>query len=161
MKAHLKGFWTGINFGLTSGVITTLGLMVGLHSGTHSTIAVIGGILTIAVADAMSDAFGVHVSKEAEHDTSDHEVWAATITTFVAKFTMAMTFVVPVLLFELLAAILISLAWGLLVITLLSLRLARTKNLRPGPIILEHIGITLAVVAAAHFVGVAVARVFG
>ena len=26
---------TGISFGLTSGVITTLGLMVGLHSGTH------------------------------------------------------------------------------------------------------------------------------
>jgi vacuolar iron transporter family protein len=161
MKAHLKGFWTGINFGLTSGVITTLGLMVGLHSGTHSTVAVIGGILTIAVADAMSDAFGVHVSKEAEHDISDHEVWTATISTFVAKFSMAMTFAVPVLLFELLTAIFVSLVWGLIVITLLSFRLARTKNLRPGPIILEHIGITLAVVTAAHFVGVWVARVFG
>ena len=32
MKESLK---TGISFGLTSGVITTLGLMVGLHSGTH------------------------------------------------------------------------------------------------------------------------------
>ena len=27
---------TGLSFGLTSGVITTLGLMVGLHAGTHS-----------------------------------------------------------------------------------------------------------------------------
>ena len=56
MKESLK---TGITFGLTSGVITTLGLMVGLHSGTGSRIAVIGGILTIAVADAFSDALGI------------------------------------------------------------------------------------------------------
>ncbi|MFB6357478.1 MAG: hypothetical protein ABEJ96_00270, partial [Thiohalorhabdaceae bacterium] len=54
----------GLNFGMTSGVITTLGLMVGLHSGTRSALAVIGGILTIAVADSLSDAMGVHVSKE-------------------------------------------------------------------------------------------------
>jgi hypothetical protein len=49
----------GVSFGLTSGVITTLGLIVGLHSGTHSKIAVISGIPTIAIADAMSDALGM------------------------------------------------------------------------------------------------------
>ena len=32
----------GFNFGLTSGIITTLGLMVGLHSGTHLKLVVIG-----------------------------------------------------------------------------------------------------------------------
>ena len=47
MKASWK---TGLSFGLTSGVITTLGLMVGLHSGTHSRAVVIGGILTIAMS---------------------------------------------------------------------------------------------------------------
>ena len=41
----------GLSFGITSGIITTLGLMVGLHSGTHSKVTVIGGILTIAIAD--------------------------------------------------------------------------------------------------------------
>jgi hypothetical protein len=56
----------GVSFGLTSGVITTLGLIVGLHSGTHSKIAVISGILTIAIADAMSDALGMHISEESE-----------------------------------------------------------------------------------------------
>ena len=45
----------GLSFGLTSGVITTLGLIVGLASGTESKLAVIGGIITIAVADALSD----------------------------------------------------------------------------------------------------------
>ncbi|MBH0196170.1 MAG: hypothetical protein HP494_11385, partial [Nitrospira sp.] len=64
MKASWK---TGLSFGLTSGVITTLGLMVGLHSGTHSRAIVIGGILTIAIADAMSDALGIHVSEESNN----------------------------------------------------------------------------------------------
>ena len=59
-------FRVGMSFGLTSGIITTLGLIVGLHSGTHSKLAVIGGILTIAMADAFSDALGIHVSEESE-----------------------------------------------------------------------------------------------
>ena len=32
----MKEQWkAGVSFGLTSGAITTMGLMVGLHSGTH------------------------------------------------------------------------------------------------------------------------------
>ena len=33
---------SGFSFGLTSGVITTIGLMIGLYSGTNSKLAVIG-----------------------------------------------------------------------------------------------------------------------
>ena len=42
----------GLGFGLNSGVITTLGMMVGLSASTQSRIAVIGGIIAIAIADA-------------------------------------------------------------------------------------------------------------
>ncbi len=59
LKHSLK---IGFSFGLASGIITTLGLIVGLHSGTHSKKVVIGGILTIAIADAFSDALGIHLS---------------------------------------------------------------------------------------------------
>ena len=53
MKASLK---TGLSFGLTSCVTTTLGLMVGsIQALTHEPF-VIGGIVTLAIADAMSDA---------------------------------------------------------------------------------------------------------
>ena len=52
MKHSLK---TGLSFGLTSEIITTLGLMVGLNSSTHSDLVVIGGILTIAIADGFLD----------------------------------------------------------------------------------------------------------
>jgi len=71
MKHSLK---TGFSFGLTSGIITTLGLMMGLHSGTHSKTVVIGGILTIAIADAFSDALGIHISEESEGKYSPKEI---------------------------------------------------------------------------------------
>ena len=74
MKDSLR---TGISFGLTSAVITTLGLMVGLHAGTHSKIVVLAGILTIAIADAFSDALGIHVSKEAENKHTIKQIWGS------------------------------------------------------------------------------------
>lgn len=72
MKHSLK---IGFSFGLTSGIITTLGLMVGLHSGTHSKLVVIGGVLIIAIADAFSDALGIHVSEESENKHVTKEIW--------------------------------------------------------------------------------------
>ena len=110
----------GINFGLTSGVITTLGLMVGLHSGTKSKLAVLGGILTIAIADAFSDGLGIHVSEEAEHKHTEKEIWESTVATFFSKFSFALTFIIPVLLFELTIAIWVSIIWGLSMLSILS-----------------------------------------
>ncbi|MBU0527026.1 hypothetical protein KKE92_00970, partial [Candidatus Micrarchaeota archaeon] len=76
---------TGIAFGLTSAIITTLGLMVGLDSTTHSKVVVLGGILMIAVGDALSDSLGIHISEESKK-TDGKSVWEATLSTFAAKF---------------------------------------------------------------------------
>ncbi|MBU7037341.1 MAG: hypothetical protein HXS52_05380 [Theionarchaea archaeon] len=144
---------TGLSFGLTSGIITTLGLMVGLHSGTGSEAAVIGGILTIAIADAFSDALGIHMSEETEGDHTSLEIWEATVSTFTFKFLFASTFVVPVLLLELSTAVEVSVAYGLLLLTLLNFRLARNQKISPLKPIVEHLTIALVVVVLTHFVG--------
>lgn len=96
-----KSIKTGLSFGFTSGIITTLGLIVGLHSGTHLKIAVIGGILTIAIADSFSDALGIHTAEESEGVHSDKEIWVSTITTFLSKLIFTLSFMVPVLIFNL------------------------------------------------------------
>ena len=144
---------TGITFGLTSAVITTLGLMVGLHSGTHSKIVVLAGILTIAIADAFSDALGIHISKEAENTHTTKQIWAATISTFLTKFLFAMTFVVPVLLFTLSTAIVMSLIWGLSILTILSYLIAKSQYKLPWKIIGEHLMIAIVVIGITHWVG--------
>ena len=137
-----------------------MGLIVGLHSGTRSTLAVIGGIITIAVADAMSDALGIHISKEAENVLAKKEIWLATAATFLTKFAMAGTFMLPILLLPLTTAIIVSVAWGLLVLTFLSFMLARSQGISPLQVIAEHVGIALLVVIITHFIGDWIAQAF-
>ena len=150
----MKDSWkTGISFGLTSGVITTLGLMVGLHSGTHSRAIVIGGILTIAIADAMSDALGMHIAEESKNNGVVSEIWESTIATFVAKFVIALTFVVPVLLLPLEQAMAVSVAWGLALLAGLSYFLALAQQIPAWKVIAEHVVIGVSVIAITHFVG--------
>ena len=143
----------GISFGLTSAVITTLGLMVGLHSGTHSRIVVLAGILTIAIADAFSDALGIHVSEEADKTNTAKQIWGATVVTFLTKFLVAMTFVVPVLLLSLSTAIVVNLIWGMSILSVLSYIIAKSQGEPPWKIVGEHLLIAIVVIAVTHWVG--------
>lgn len=108
MKTSLK---IGMNFGITSGVITTLGLLVGLATGSEMKTVVIAGILTIAIADSLSDALGIHISQESDKKNSQKQVWESTIATFLTKFIFACTFIIPVLIFSLFWATIISCLW--------------------------------------------------
>ena len=103
-----RAFRSGFSFGLTSGTITTLGLIVGLHASTDTRIVVIGGILTIAVVDAFSDSVGMHMAQEAQNYITHKLVWMSTIFTFLFKFIFSSIFIIPVLIFDLHKAILIS-----------------------------------------------------
>lgn len=143
----------GFSFGLTSGIITTLGIIVGLHSSTHSTLVVIGGILVIAIADALSDALGIHISEESEIKHSTKEIWESTISTFLSKFVFALTFIILFLLFQLSTAIIASVIWGLSLITMFSLYLAKQQNLKPYKVVLEHLVISIMVVVITHYIG--------
>ena len=158
MKHSLK---VGFSFGLTSGIITTLGLIVGLSSGTSSKLAVIGGILTIAIADASSDALGIHISEESENKHTTREIWESTLSTFICKFTIALTFLVPVLLLELTSAIVVSIVWGLSLLCIFSFDNAKNGKITPWKVVLEHLTIGLMVILVAHFVGNWIALTFG
>jgi len=143
----------GFSFGLTSGIITTLGLMVGLHSGTHSKLVVIGGVLTIAIADAFSDALGIHISEESENKHTTKEIWESTIATFLSKFVFALTFIIPVLLFQLSTAIIVSAVWGLSLLGLFSFYIAKEQKVKPWKVVIEHLVIALVVIIITHYVG--------
>jgi VIT1/CCC1 family predicted Fe2+/Mn2+ transporter len=154
MKDTIK---TGLCFGLTSAIITTLGLIVGLHSFSGSKMVVIGGIFTIAIADAFSDALGIHVSEEAENVHNTREVWEATVTTFLTKFCFALTFMVPVLVVDLSTAILISVGYGLIMLSILSYTINKKEKWK---VIVEHITIALIVVIITHYIGDWIAESF-
>jgi VIT1/CCC1 family predicted Fe2+/Mn2+ transporter len=149
---------TGLSFGLTSATITTLGLMVGLHAGTNSKLVVIGGILIIAIADAFSDALGIHISEESENKHTALEIWEATIATFLAKFIFASTFIIALFLLPLTTAIYVNIVYGLVLLGIFSFYLARGQGERPWKVIGEHLLIALVVVIITHYVGDAVRK---
>lgn len=148
-----QSFKTGFGFGSTSGVITTLGLIVGLHSGTNSETAVLGGILIIAITDALSDAFGIHLSEELNKKNTKREVWESTISTFFSKFLVAFTFIIPVLFLPLFQAIIVSVLWGLVLISFLSFYIAKQQKENSQKVVLEHLSIAIFVVIMAHYLG--------
>jgi len=153
-------FKVGLGFGVTSGVMTTLGLLIGLYSGTNSQLIVIGGILTIAVADAFADSLGVHISREFESRCSTIDLWEATISTFFTKFFVALTFVIPVLLFSLRNAVIVSIIWGLSLIAAFSFLI----EIRPGKsrfkIVFEHLLTASIVIVISNFVGYIIRNTF-
>jgi len=158
MKHSLK---TGFSFGLTSAIITTLGLIVGLNAGTHSRLAVIGGILIIAIADAFSDALGIHVSEESENVHTGKEIWMSTLSTFLFKFIFTMTFLVPVLLFDLVTAVSVGIIWGLSILGALSVVMARERKEKAWMVAGEHLLIAAAVIVITNYLGMWISSVFG
>jgi VIT1/CCC1 family predicted Fe2+/Mn2+ transporter len=151
MRVSIK---KGFSFGITSGIITTLGLIVGLNSSTHSSVVVISSILVIAIADSMSDAFGIHISEESGNNHSQKEIWESTIATFLSKFIFALTFAIPILFLELSTAVIVSVLWGLGLIVIFSYYIAKQqKKIKPYKIILEHLIIAIIVIVLTNYIG--------
>ena len=150
----MKHSWdVGFNFGLTSGVITTLGLMTGLYSGTNSKMVVLSGILIIAFADSLSDALGIHIAEEARVGTNHEDAWRSTISTFFFKLIFALTFAIPFIFLAIKPAIITSFIWGAFLITAISLKLAKRQKLKPYFTLFEHLGITVIVIVCTYFIG--------
>ncbi len=157
MKKSLRA---GLGFGLTSAVITTLGLMIGLNASTGSKLAVIGGILTIAIADSFSDALGVHVAKETEPGAVAKDVWEATGFTFIFKFIFALTFIVPVLFLPLNVALIVNVIWGLSILSILSYKLAQSQGQSRWESLGEHLAVAVAVLLLSNGLGHMISRYF-
>jgi hypothetical protein len=46
---------------------------------------VIGGIIAAAIADALLDAVGIHISEESENRHTEREIWESTLSTLASK----------------------------------------------------------------------------
>lgn len=149
---------TGISFGLTSAVITSLGMIVGLYSATSSKLAVVAGIIIMAIADGLSDAAGLHMAEEAEVEKgktkhTPKEIWLTTLFTFLSVCGFSLTFAVPILIFPLKIAVFLAIGWGILLLILLNFYTAKIKKESPIKLISEHILLALFVIIISYWVG--------
>ena len=143
---------SGLSFGLTSGIITTLGLIIGLGIGTNSKTVVIAGILTIAFVDALSDSFGIHIAKESEKK-GVKEIWVASGATLFSKIIITLTFLIPVLFLDLNNALIASILWSIVLLIILSSEIARSNKKSKRKVIFEHLVIAVIVIILTFVIG--------
>jgi VIT1/CCC1 family predicted Fe2+/Mn2+ transporter len=148
----------GFSFGTTSGIITTLGLIVGLTASDASKAVIIGGVLTIAFADAFSDALGIHTSEESENTHSEREIWISTFATYFTKLIIALTFLFPLIFLSSTVALIVSIVWAILLLTILNYIISPKE--KKWQIIFEHLLISLVVIIFGFIIGQYIRSVF-
>jgi VIT1/CCC1 family predicted Fe2+/Mn2+ transporter len=64
-----------------------------------------------------------------------------------------MSFIIPLQLFDVFTAIIASVIWGALLISVFSYIMAKSQKQNPAKVIAEHVTVMLTVVVLAHFIG--------
>lgn len=156
---------TGISFGLTSGVITALGMIVGLYFATYSKLAVVAGTITMAIADGLADGAGQHMSEEAEIEGgkakhTQREVWLTTLFTFLSVCGSILSFIPFFLIFPLKTAIFVGIGWGMLLLVVFNYMMAKAKKENALVVIAEHVALAVFVIVVSYFVGILIGKLF-
>jgi vacuolar iron transporter family protein len=147
LKDHLNDF----SFGSVSAVITSLAIITGLDVSVGARYVIVGSLMVIALADNISDTLGIHIYKEGE-SIKFRDVWRSTLTNFIWRLLVTLGFVFFVITFPPSTAIIISVIYGLSILSLVSYAVARKRKIRAQPIILEHLVIAVIVVLVSKFI---------
>jgi vacuolar iron transporter family protein len=135
-----------ICFGATSAVITSLAIVVGLSSIAHAKASIVTALFIIAIADNISDSFGIHFHQESQH-SSGERVIRITIRNFVMRLLITLVFATIVIILPLISAIVTSIVFGLGIIIVLSYFVSKNKNSNPTASIVRHVALALLVLA--------------
>jgi VIT1/CCC1 family predicted Fe2+/Mn2+ transporter len=152
LKNMVRPAQTRFSFGATSAIITNLGIITGLDTLTHPKLSIIGALLVIALADNLSDSFGIHIYQESEH-IAKKEVWLSTLTNFFTRLFVSSTFIILIIVLPIRLAAVCSVIWGLLVLTVMTYTIAKQQKIKPFSAIFVHLTIAFVVVVASNFIG--------
>ena len=152
LKNTVRPAQTRFSFGATSAIITNLGIITGLDTLTHPKLSIIGALLVIALADNMSDSFGIHIYQESEH-LGKKEVWLSTLTNFLTRLFVSSTFIILIIVLPIRLAAVCSVIWGLFVLTFMTYTIAKQQKINPFSAIFVHLTIAVIVVVASNFIG--------
>jgi vacuolar iron transporter family protein len=137
------------SFGATSAVITSLAVIVGLSRTVNPVIGITTALVVIAIADNISDSFGIHVHQESQKE-SVKEVRKTTFTNFVTRVAVVAIFILQVILLPAKTAVILSIIFGMAVISAISYFVAKEQKAKPFKIVFEHLLITALVIAGSY-----------
>jgi len=147
----------GLFFGLNSGVITTVGLISGLIQTKISYNLLIISIISLAISDSASEAYGLYLSKKAKDikDFSSGPLYSL-ISLFITKFVIVISFLIPLLFTKKLNVfknMTWVLGWGIFLLTILDLQLCSIRNETFAEYIIPHLIVLGLVVVLTKYFG--------
>jgi vacuolar iron transporter family protein len=135
------------SYGASAAVITSIAVIIGLSDTAGAKVNIIAALLIIAVADNISDSFGIHIYQESLSFSSKDVVRSTTIN-FITRFLATAVFIVLVLLFPIYIALVSSIIFGLAVITLISYIITQNKKYKTHNMMIKHLLLAVAVIIA-------------
>lgn len=148
------------SFGITSAIITSLALIVGLDQVSNPKMSIIGALMLLAIADNISDSLGIHIYRESQVSGAEKNARVHTVSNFMTRLTVTLIFVLIVALLPIYYAVLLSLILGLLLLSLLSYLIALHKKTNPYAEVIQHVGVAIAVLVISHFLGQVIMNIF-
>jgi VIT1/CCC1 family predicted Fe2+/Mn2+ transporter len=146
-------------FGSSAAILTDVSLIVGLGSAQSGKGPILAGLLTIAVADNISDSLGIHLYKESEGYGQRLSLLSTTLN-FLSRLLISCTFIAIVLALPLAHALYIGLIWGLLLIVFISYLISRSNKDNPVKEMAIHVLIAVVVIALSRYLGHVIAVYF-
>lgn len=147
---------TRFAFGATAAIMTSMALIVGLGSANAGKAGIVGGLLIIAIADNLSDTLGIHIYEECRVETTN--AVRTSVSNYVTRLLVAISFVVLVLVLPLGPARWASVAWGVVLLSVLTYRIAKSRSVRPVPEIAKHLALAATVVVLSGVIGEVIRR---
>jgi VIT1/CCC1 family predicted Fe2+/Mn2+ transporter len=148
------------SFGATSSTVTSLGIIFGLLTSVNPKASVIGSLLVIAVADNIADSLGIHIYRESTA-TNKENTRMFTISNFITRFGITLTFVVLFVLLPIDYAAVSCTILGIGVLVFLSYLIGVQRKTSIPREIAIHLGIAVPVIIISHFLGQLIFSVFG
>jgi VIT1/CCC1 family predicted Fe2+/Mn2+ transporter len=148
------------SYGITSSVVTSLALIVGLNEINNPKMSIIGALLAIALADNIADSLGIHVYRESQPSNSKNNNRIYTFSNFLTRLAVTLLFVLLVVFLPLGYAVLSSIVLGISLLTVLSYLIAVNQKTNPYLQIFQHVGVAVVVLVISHFVGQTIINMF-
>lgn len=147
-----------IAFGMSSAIMTVMGMIVGLASAHQSATAIIGGIASVGLADSMADSLSVYTAKKSERGSSEKVAFRNALATFWSKLFFSMSFLVIFMVLPTGYAMIFSIVWGFSLLAFINFLISYVQGESVVWGIFKNISLAIFIVLVSFFVGNLIAR---
>ena len=152
-----ENYRQGIFFGINAGVITSSGLLAGLAQTTNNHLIIIISIISLAISDAVSEAYSLYLSKKAKdiEDKSKGPLYSALSLTL-TKIIIVLSFLIPFIFSKSLKYyknLIWPLFWSLFILIIIDYKVSKLRNESILKYIISHIFLLFFVIFTTKFFG--------